>query len=105
MKANDLDNIVRNNLSTVLDAMEMQHGLSAEYPATVMSFLEQMSQIREYISVAGEYGLAYECIVANLESIPYVLSGLQAIKLLEVGLLMGFKTESPDDVVFDRRNP
>jgi hypothetical protein len=40
-----------------------------------------------------------------LESYPFKISGPAAIKLLEVGLLMGYKTERPEDALFDNREP
>ena len=52
---------------------------------------------------AGEYGLVYENVVSKLEASPFKLSGKAAIKLLEVGLIFGFKTESESDKEFDRR--
>lgn len=68
-----------------------------------MSFDEEMEQIREYIEDAGEYAIAYESLVANLEQVPFVISGKAAIGLLEVGLVMGYKTEVDHDAMFDRR--
>lgn len=38
-----------------------------------------------------------------LEIFPFKLTGLAAIKLLEVGLLMGFKSDQEVDRLFDRR--
>ena len=62
-----------------------------------------MRQLHEYISVAGEYGIAYESIIATLEQIPFTLSAAVAIKLLEVGLIMQYKTDRPQDKMFDMR--
>jgi hypothetical protein len=62
-----------------------------------------LAQIHELIADAGEYGLAYEYIVGALESIPFNVSGAAAVKLLEVGLLVGFKSEQDRDKRFDRR--
>lgn len=61
-----------------------------------------MKQIREFVEV-GEYGIAYESMVAHLEALPFVLSGKAAVSLLELGLLFGFKTEREEDREFDRR--
>ena len=69
-----------------------------------MTFEEEMAQIGEYIHDAGEYGLAYEVIVVNAEEVPFVLSSKAAVKLLEVGLVMGFKTERPTDAAFGRQD-
>ena len=73
-----------------------------QYPTNRQSFNDELNQILEYISV-GEYSVAYECIVANLEKYPFTLSGPNAIKLLEVGLRMRYKTDRPEDEAFDMR--
>lgn len=52
---------------------------------------------------AGEFGLAYETMISLLESFPFMLTGSAAVRLLEVGLIFGFKTDSDDDKAFDRR--
>ena len=57
----------------------------------------------EWLDDAGKYGLVYENVVSMLEVWPFKLSGKAAIKLLEVGLIFGFKTESESDKGFDRR--
>lgn len=98
-----LDNIVRSRLMDVLLELQMQTSLATHYPKNRLSFRDQMEQIHEYIADAGEYGLAYESIIANLEQIPFTLSGVAAVKLLEVGLIMRYKTERPQDQVFDMR--
>jgi len=90
-------------LLNILNELEKQHSVAASYPANRLSFPDEMKQIREYIEVAGEYGLAYDLIVAELEVYPFVLSGKAAISLLELGLLIGFKSDEEKDVVFDRR--
>lgn len=95
--------IVARNLGSVLDEMESQTEVGKLYPPELMSFDEQMEQLRQYIEYAGEYAVAYESIVATLEEIPFVLSGPAAIKLLEVGLLMRYKTGRPEDSEFDNR--
>ncbi|NIR13144.1 MAG: hypothetical protein GWN86_04015 [Desulfobacterales bacterium] len=68
-----------------------------------MSYDEEMYQIKEYIELAGEYALAYETIVSTLEVHPFVLSGRSSVNLLEVGLIMGFKTEKENDNIYDLR--
>lgn len=42
-------------------------------------------------------------VVSMLEVFPFKSSGKAAIKLLEVGLIFGFKTELDSDIGFDRR--
>lgn len=58
----------------------------------------------ELIDAHGEYGIAYESLVALLESEDLPLRSASAVKLLEVGLLFGFKTDRPDDMKFDLRS-
>lgn len=41
---------------------------------------------------------------SKLETLPFRLSGAAAVKLLEVGLLFGFKTERHQDARFDVRS-
>jgi hypothetical protein len=91
-------------LLKVLKELEQQPHVSHSYPPNRLSFPDEMKQIREYIEVAGEYGLAYDLIVAELEVHPFVLSGKAAISLLELGLLIGYKSDEEKDGVFDRRN-
>jgi hypothetical protein len=43
-------------------------------------------------------GLHYECLVANLESAPFVLTAKSTL-----ALLFGFKTDRDEDASFDRR--
>lgn len=68
-----------------------------------LSYSDEMAQIREFIEIAGEYGLAYEYINCALERHPYKIYGKIAIKLLEVRLLMGFKSGRENDKRLDRR--
>jgi hypothetical protein len=42
-------------------------------------------------------------MVANLEKFPFTLSGPAAVKLLEVGLKMRYKTDRTEDEAFDMR--
>jgi hypothetical protein len=95
--------IIESNLMLVLEEMEGQPEVGRSYPPDLMPYEEEMAQIREFIDLAGEYGLAFEYINGALERFPYRISGKAAIKLLEVGLLMGFKSEGDEDKRFDRR--
>lgn len=97
------NDLIEANLLFVLNELEGQPEIAAYYSTTTLSYEEQMAQIREFIELAGEYGLAYEYIGGALESFPFRVSGAAAIKLLEVGLLMGFKSERDLDKRFDRR--
>ena len=91
------------NLTLVLNELEAQPEVAQFYPPTVLPYKAEMAQIREFIDQAGEYGLAYEYINGVLKSFPFSLSGKAAVKLLEVALLMGFKSERECDKRFDRR--
>ncbi|HEY1996820.1 hypothetical protein [Paraburkholderia sp.] len=95
--------IIEINLMLVLEEMEGQPEVGNSYPPDGISYEDEMVQIREFIDLAGEYGLAFEYINGALERFPYRISGKAAIKLLEAGLLMGFKSENDEDKRFDRR--
>ena len=62
-----------------------------------------MKDSDEYINYANEYGIAYEIMIGILESEPVKVSGLAAVKMLEVTLLLGYKTEKEEDRIFDLR--
>ena len=95
--------LVKANLSAVWTEVTSQPEVGAKFPTDLQSYSEQMEQIREYIEDAAEYGIAYESLVCLVEEFPFRLSGRAAVKLLETGLLMQFKTERPEDGQFDRR--
>ena len=95
--------LIRDRLRFILAELRAQPPVAAHFSPETLSFGELIDQLDEYIEVAGEYGIAYESVVATLEQVPFVLSGKAAVKLLEVGLLLGFKTEDPQDRMFDRR--
>lgn len=94
--------LIERNLQDILSELKAQPEAGAHYPPGVLPFDKDMAQIQEFIDV-GEGSLAYEYMVADLESFPFRLSGAGAIRLLEVGLLMGFKTKRPKDLKFDNR--
>jgi hypothetical protein len=95
--------LIQENLLVVMAAIRAQGEVGKLFPPEQKSFAEQMEQIREWLEDAGEYGLAYESLIAMLEEFPFQLPGGAAVKLLEVGLLMRFKTERPEDARFDAR--
>lgn len=95
--------IIESNLRAVLAEIQAQPEIGGVFPAELQSYTDQVQQIAEFIEQAGEYGVAYESLICMLERFPFTLSGPVAIKLLEVGLLMRFKTELPDDAQFDYR--
>jgi hypothetical protein len=89
---------VEANLSCVM--REMAAHPEAADPTDTASFEELMSDVRKWIEDHGEYGIAYEAMVVELERGAFHLSGRAAVKLLEVGLLFGFKTARPQDKRF-----
>lgn len=97
---------IKPRLSLLLDELSAQQSLANGYSEAELSFDDEMSQIREFIEHAGEYGLAYEYIVSAIESHPFQLSAKAAVSLLELGLLLGFKSNRERDAPFDlRRDP
>jgi len=94
---------IENNLQCLLQELKKQPEVAKFYPTDSLSYEKDMDQITEYIELAGEYGLAYECIVGDLEMFPFKVSGAAAVKLLELGLIMKFKTEADEDKDFDIR--
>lgn len=96
--------LVEANLSEILSEVRQQEHVDATFPKDLLSFPEQMAQVQEWIEHAGEYGIAYESLVSLLERFPFKLSSQRSVKLLEVGLLMRFKTERPEDDRFDSRS-
>ncbi|MGU7771832.1 hypothetical protein ACV229_16885 [Burkholderia sp. MR1-5-21] len=95
--------LIEGNLDFILDEMKAQPEVAQYYPPGGLTYDEHLAQINEFNADAGEYGLAYEYVVGALESIPFRLTGAAAVKLLEIGLLMGFKSEQDLDKRFDRR--
>lgn len=97
----DLDKLVKENLLFILSEMKQQADLAEYYGGDQMSFEDEMKQVDEFICDVGEYGIAYESIVVAAEEVPFVLSSKAAVKLLEVGLIMRFKTDRPIDKAFN----
>ena len=94
---------IKSNLLFIVNEISAQPEIAKYFPPEMQSYDEQINQVKEYLIEAGEYQIAYEIIVSMLESFPFQLSGSASIKLLEVGLLMKFKTEKPEDSRFDKR--
>ncbi|OYR07538.1 hypothetical protein [Brucella grignonensis] len=67
-----------------------------------MPYEEQIISIFEYID-HGEYGVAYENLICLLERSKTCVSAKATVKIIEVSLLFGFKTERLEDRIFDRR--
>jgi hypothetical protein len=102
-EAAETGSLLEPRLLAILAEIQDQDEVGKTFPPDLMSFLETKKNIREFIEIGGEYGLAYEFLVSMLESNDFKISGPVAVKLLEVGLLMGYKTESPEDALFDNR--
>ena len=98
-------NEIASRLLIILNEIERQDHVSASYPPNVLPFDDQMKQMHEYIEAAGEYGIAYESLIATIDKLPFVLSGKAAISLLELGLLFRYKTDRKEDSLFDARFP
>jgi hypothetical protein len=94
---------IENLLTSLLCELVAQPEIASTYLPDKLSYVDEMAQLKEFIDV-GEYGVAYESMVATLELYPFKITGPGAVKLLELGLFMGFKTERDEDRAFDRRN-
>lgn len=92
------------NLIFILSEIEIQRGVSKSFSEHMLSFDETIARIHEYIEEAGEYALAYELMVILLETYDFTISGLGAVKLLELGLMMKFKTTREIDSQFNFEN-
>jgi hypothetical protein len=100
---NAKEETVETKLLKVLDEVAVQHAVGDSFPAGQMPFIDEVAQIRDWIVSHGEYGIAYESLVATLERWPFILTGPTAVLLLEIGLLMRFKTEREEDREYDSR--
>lgn len=87
----------------MLNEIRGQPEVAVHFPSEQLSYEAQIEQLTGWLQEAGEYGLVYESIVSMLELFPFNVSGKAAIKLLEVGLKFGFKTDSEIDKEFDWR--
>ena len=95
--------LIEDNLRAIVSELYSQDDIGQQFPPELQSFSEQIAQICEWIDDAGEYGVAYEVLVSMLERFQFKLTGGAAVKLLEVGLVLRFKTEQPKDAQFDSR--
>lgn len=94
---------VEKRLLVVLEELESQPELASSFPPELLSYKDTLANVREWVDLAGEYGLAYEVMVNLLEQFEFKLSGKAAIKLLEVGLYFGYKTDLEEDRDLDWR--
>jgi hypothetical protein len=96
----DRSKIVESNLVDIIDALAAQEDVGRQFPPELLQLEPWLEQLREWVCDVNECGIAYESIVATLELYPFSLRGPTAVKLLEVGLLMGFKTDREEDKCF-----
>ena len=97
------EDLIKRNLAAVLAEVRKQGEIGKQFPPDMQSFAEMIENLSELIEDAREYGIAYETLVATLELFPFVLKGPTVVKLLEVGLLFGFKTGRDEDTQFNIR--
>jgi hypothetical protein len=91
---------IERNLLEILFELKEQSDVSSFFSDKELSFEELVKQLEEYISLAGEYAIAYEVIVCTLEKYPFKLSGKCSVRLLEIGLIMGYKTDREEDLLY-----
>lgn len=94
---------VKDRLLVIIDELGRQAAVGSAYGNSELAFHDEMKQLREYVEYAGEFGVAYESIVASIEGHPFTLSNSAAIALLELGLIMKYKTDRLEDRHFDIR--
>jgi hypothetical protein len=92
--------IIEDNLLCILHEIDQQD-MSEHIPINILPYKDQLINLKEWIIEANEYGVAYESIVCLFESVPLKLSSSNAVKLLEIGLLLGYKTDRPEDKIFE----
>jgi len=91
---------IKENLNVVLNELK---GKSLDIDPAFLAYPKQIEQIDEWINYADECGIAYESMVALLESEPIEISGAATVRLLEVALVFGFKTDRDEDKPYDFR--
>jgi hypothetical protein len=96
----DQSKIVENNLVEIINLLASQEDVGRQFDPAELQFAPWVESLREWVCDVNEFGIAYESIVATLEHHPFCLTGPIAVKLLEVGLLMGFKTDREEDKCF-----
>ena len=102
MNNSKMKDMIVSRLERILESMCSQRlEVASHYSPDQLSLDEEIAQIKELLRDANEFVLAYESIIANLESVPFSLSGKCAVGLLEVALLLRFKTERNEDAVTD----
>ncbi|ABX34074.1 hypothetical protein Daci_1430 [Delftia acidovorans SPH-1] len=90
-------------LNKIFLELKEQRDIYEKYPNGILDFDVQMRNLDEYINSADEFGVAYEIIVVLLEKYSFKISGGNAVGLLEIGLVFGFKTSRDVDAQYSRR--
>lgn len=80
----------QSKLTLILQELQSQPEAGVSIPPGEQSLSEQLQCIGEWIDVR-EFGIAYDTLVALLETCEFRMSGKAAVCLLEVGLFFGFK--------------
>ncbi|SDJ54726.1 hypothetical protein [Pseudomonas abietaniphila] len=96
-------NVLESNLQMIFNEIKCQGQIGASFPPEMLSFDEQMEQMSEWLFDVGELELFYENLILLLDKYDFRISGSAAIRLLEVGLLMRFKTTLDEDLMFNFR--
>lgn len=90
------------SLLQILAEIRVQDSIGKNFPDQTLAFKDEIVQIDDWIVNHGEYDIAYESIVCLLEQYQFILTGPTAIKLLEAGLIIGYKTRRPENDRFNR---
>ena len=91
---------IEENLGRVLEELRTKKIISKP---GFLSYEDSLKQLDEWINFVNEYEIAYESIVCLLETETVEISGNAAIRLLEVALLLGYKTDKSEDKAYDLR--
>lgn len=84
----------------IIQELEFQERIEDDASKDFLTHKESLYQIKEFLEV-GEYGLAYMSLVFYLEYYNFSISSFASVKLLELGLLMGFKSDREEDEIYD----
>jgi hypothetical protein len=96
--------LIESCLLDIFAEIKDQEDVGRLFTPNQMSFSKEKELIFEFIDLAGEFGLAYEYMGGMLELYPFKMSGPAVVKLLDVGLLWGYKSNLPKDDLFNRQN-
>jgi len=93
---------IKEGLNNILLELKEQSNVSGEFSKDILNYDDQIKNLDEYINDVDEFGIAYELIVVLLEKYSFRILGKNAIHLLEIGLIFGFKTTRDIDDEFSR---